>query len=65
MSGLKHNVSGYQERLEKRDEVRENLKLHDDRDRLAVQLSQISSAPAPAKLNLTVALMGRRATNFR
>ncbi|MCE7796527.1 hypothetical protein LWE61_08120 [Sphingobium sufflavum] len=59
-----HLRSGYQERLEKRDEVRENLKLYEDRDRLAVQLSQISSAPAPAKLNLTVGIDGPTGHEF-
>jgi hypothetical protein len=50
--------SAYQERLEKREKLRDQLKLFDERDRLAVLLSQITSAPAEPKQRLSVGIDG-------
>lgn len=54
-SGLR---KAYETRIEKRDELRDQLKLFDDRDRLAVQLSHLTGAKAEPKQKLSVGIDG-------
>lgn len=60
-SGLRDE---YEQRIEARDTVRERLKLFEERDRLAVQLSQVTTAPTATKPNSPSASTGRLATNL-
>lgn len=60
-SGLRDE---YEQRIEARDIVRERLKLFEDRDRLAVQLSQVTTTPTAAKLKLAVGIDGPTGHEF-
>ncbi|WP_010161980.1 hypothetical protein [Sphingomonas sp. PAMC 26617] len=60
-SGLRDE---YEQRIEARDTVRERLKLFEERDRLAVQLSQVTTAPTAAKPKLTVGIDGPTGHEF-
>lgn len=54
-SGLRQT---YEDRIEKRDAVRDQLKLFDQRDRLAVQLSQVTGTKPEPKQHLSVGIDG-------
>lgn len=60
-SGLR---AEYEQRIEARDTVRERLKLFEERDRLAVQLSQVTTNPTAAKPKLAVGIDGPTAHEF-
>lgn len=48
----------YEDRIEKRDALRDQLKLFEERDRLAVQLSQVMGAKPEPKQHLSVGIDG-------
>lgn len=54
-SGLRET---YETRIEKRDELRDHLKLFENRDRLVVQLSQVTGAKSEPKQKLLVGIDG-------
>lgn len=60
-SGLRDE---FEQRMEARDTVRERLKLFDERDRLAVQLSQVTTAPTTTKAKLTAGIDGPTGHEF-
>ena len=60
-SGLREE---YERRIEARDTIRDRLKLFEERDRLAVQLSQVSTTQTAAKPKLVVGIDGPTGHDF-
>lgn len=60
-SGLREE---YERRMEARDTVRERLKLFEERDRLAVQLSQVTTTQTATKPKLVVGIDGPTGHEF-
>lgn len=56
--------AAYAARMEKRDDLRDSAKLFEDRDRLAVQLSQVTTTTAERGAKLTVGIDGPTGHQF-